>query len=403
MKVLSNLLALFGATLITTTAPAQPTAAAPGVTPTEIKIGAHLALSGVASFVGQGGKVGLDLAIAEINANGGVNGRKLAYTFVDDRASPDGGVAAVRKLVESENVFLVHGLGTSSSTVPVLQYFKQNPTIPYYISNASDPVVTAEFHKNIYTGATLSQRTLAKFIVDFLVGQLKSKNVAMLQCDQAHCISGAPNLKAMLEKEGVTVNLIGFNSGDTDFTGQMFKAKSLNPDVVFLYALPSDSGRILPQIKRAGITAHIVSEISSADPSVARVAGKAGEGFYSFWIGGSQFVDDKTGAVAKWISALDSYKIERPANTPNLNSMMAYADVYVLAEAMRAAGKDLTRDAVLKSLDSNFKGFVAGKGPNWTFASPIGLPRTFSATDHEGNKSAQVVVYRDGMFRPATP
>ena len=400
MKLISNLIAVVGAALIATTAGAQPSAPAPGLTDTEIKIGAHMALSGVASFVGQGGKVGLDLAIAEINAAGGVNGRKLVYTIIDDKASPDGGVAAVRRLVESDNVFLVHGLGTSSSTVPVLPYFRQNAAVPYYISNASDPVITKDFAPNIYTGATLSQRTLAGFIVDFLVKDLKAKNVAMLQCDQAHCISGAPFLKGLLEKEKVNVNLIGFNSGDTDFTGQMFKAKSMNPDVVFLYALPSDSGRLLPQIKRAGITAHIVSEISSADPSVGRVAGKAGEGFYSFWIGGTQFVDDKTGAMAKWYQSLDTHKIERTANTPNLNSLMAYADVYVLAEAMRAAGKNLTREGVIKSLDS-MKGFVAGKDAHWKTASPIGLPRNFSTTDHEGNKTAQVVVYRDGVFKPA--
>jgi hypothetical protein len=133
---------------------------------------------------------------------------------------------------------------------------------------------------------------------------------------------------------------------------------------------------------------------------VARVAGKAAEGFYSFWIGGRQVIDDRTGAMAKWLDSLDTYKIERPTNTPNLNSMMAYSDVYVLAEAMRAAGPNLTREGVLNSLDTKIKNFVAGEGPPWTFAAPIALPRTFSPTDHQGNKSAQVVVSRNGVFQP---
>lgn len=378
---------------------AQDSKGAQGISNTQIKIGMHLTLSGPASFVGQGVKVGVDLAVAEINGHGGINGRKLSYVFVDDRGTPDGGVAAARRLVESEEVFLVHGGGISTSTVATLPYFAKS-TVPYYISLASDPVVTEQFYKNIYAGATISQATLAVYIAEFLSKELKAKNVAMLQCDQGHCISGGPRLKALLEKNGITVTVVTFNSGETDFTGQMYAVKNVKPDVVFIYGLASDSGRLLPQIKRAGIEAQIVTEIASADPSVARVAGKAAEGFYSFWVGGRQVIDDRTGAMAKWLDSLDTNKIERPGNTPNLNSMMGYADVYVLAEAMRSTGADLTRNNVLINLDTKVKNFVAGEGPPWSFAAPIGLPRTFSPTDHQGNKSAQIVVNRNGVLKP---
>lgn len=378
---------------------AQDSKGAQGVSTTQIKMGMHLSLSGPASFVGQGVKVGVDLAVAEINGNGGINGRKLAYVFVDDRGTPDGGVAAARRLAESEEVFVVHGGGTSTSTVVTLPYFAKS-TVPYYISLASDPVITEQFYKNIYSGATISQATLAVFIAEFLSSKLKAKNVAMLQCDQGHCISGGPRLKALLEKSGITVTVVTFNSGETDFTGQMYAVKNVKPDVVFIYGLASDSGRLLPQIKRAGIEAEIVTEIASADPSVARVAGKSAEGFYSFWVGGRQVIDDRTGAMAKWLDSLDANKIERPVNTPNLNSLMGYADVYVLAEAMRLAGADLTRDNLLNNLDTKVKNFVAGEGPPWGFASPVGLPRTFSPTDHKGNKTAQVVVSRSGVLKP---
>ncbi len=400
MTLFQKLAALVCAALaVTAPATAQDSKSAPGVSASQIKIGMHLSMSGPASFVGQGLKVGIDLAVAEINANGGVNGRKLAYVFVDDRGAPDGGVAAARRLVESEEVFLVHGGGTSTSTVATLPYFARSP-VPYYISLASDPVITQQFYKNIYSGATISQATLAVFITDFVAGKLKAKTVAMLQCDQGHCIAGAPRLKGLLERKGLAVSVVTFNSGETDFTGQVYEVKNLKPDVVFIYGLASDTGRLLPQIRRAGIEAEIVTEIASADPSVSRVAGRSAEGFYSFWVGGKQVIDDRTGPMANWLNSLDTHKIERPANTPNLNSMMGYADVYVLAEAMRLAGTDLTRDNVINNLDTKIKNFVAGENPPWTFASAIGLPRTFSSTDHQGNKSAQIVVSRSGMLKP---
>lgn len=65
--------------------------AVPGVTDTEVKIGIHLSLSGPASFVGQGSRVGTQLALKEINDHGGVNGRKLVAVYVDDKGAPPTG------------------------------------------------------------------------------------------------------------------------------------------------------------------------------------------------------------------------------------------------------------------------------------------------------------------------
>ena len=208
-------------------------------------------------------------------------------------------------------------------------------------------------------------------------------------------------VKGLLQTGGAEVSVVTFNSGDTDFTGQIQQIKSFNPDLVFVYGLASDGGRILPQIRRAGITAKIVGDPALGDPSVARMAGAAAENFYTFWSGGTQFIDDKTGPMGQWFASLDKFNIERPANTPNTYSTMLYADVYVMAEAIRLAGKNLTRDNFMTNLDTKINGFVAGKTPEWDFASAVGFPRTFTPTDHLGNRALQALVSVGGVFKPA--
>jgi branched-chain amino acid transport system substrate-binding protein len=394
-------LPLLRAALVMVGLTASALAADPGVTDSEIKIGVHFPLTGPASFVGQGAKVGIETAAAEINGHGGINGRKLVMVYADDRGTPDGGVTIVRRLVDEDKVFAVFGASTSTATVSVLPYFMQNG-VPYYVSLASDPRVLEKFAPNIYSGSTMPQTSLVVSYVKFITEQLKPKKVGLLQCDQAHCTSGGPLLKAQLEKAGISVTQANFNSGDTDFTGQIQQIKSAQPDAVFIFGLASDGGRIMPQLRRAGITAPLLGDTSLADLSVGRVAGKAADGFYTFWLGGTQFLDDKTGPMGKLFASMDALKIERPNNTPNLYTLLCYSDVYVLAEGLRGAGKEPTRAGLMQSLDNNVKDFMAGKTEPWTYGEQIGLPRTFTPTNHQGTQTLQVVVYKDGQFKPVS-
>lgn len=372
-----------------------------GVTADQIKIGVQLPLTGPASFVGQGAKVGIDAALAEINDHGGVNGRTVAVVYADDRGTPDGGVAAVRRLVDEEQVLAVFNTATSTATVSALPFFQQNG-VPYLVSFASDPRVLEKFYPNIYAGATVSQIDGVASYVKYLTENVGAKSVGMLVCDQAHCTSGAPLLKKGLEDAGVAVTMASFNSGDTDFTGQIRQIRSANPDAVFVYGLAADGGRIFPQIRRAGIEAPLVSDTSLADLAVVKLAGSSADGYVTFWLGGKQFLNDKTGAMGQFFESLDKYGIEQPSNTPNLYTLMAYSDFYVLAEGLRGAGDEPTRAGLIESFDTNIRDFVAGSGP-WDYAASFGMPRTFTPTDHKGNRVVQPVVYQDGTFKPVGP
>ncbi|MGW3606333.1 ABC transporter substrate-binding protein [Micromonospora sp. NPDC005161] len=364
----------------------------------DLEVGTQVVLTGPASFVGQGFKVGATLAQDEINENGGINGRKLKLTFVDDKGTPDGGVAAVRQLVDRDKVLLVLGGSTSTATVAAVPYFAGNKKL-YYASLASDPALLKDFHRNIFAGATISQTDGTKAYVDYITKSLGAKSVAMMECDQAHCTSGTPLLKQQLEAAGLKVPVVAtYNSGDTDFTGQIAKIKSAKPEAVFIYGLAADGGRIIPQLRRAGVTVPLLGDTSLADPTVAKVAGSSAEGFTTFWLGGNQFLSDDTGNMADWLDSLHEHEPKLPDATPNLYSMMAYSDVYVLAEAIRQAGDDPTGAKIIDKLNTGIDGFVAGKGGQFSYAVPIALPRTFTSSDHQGNRTVTPITVENGNF-----
>jgi ABC-type branched-subunit amino acid transport system substrate-binding protein len=86
-----------------------------------------------------------------------------------------------------------------------------------------------------------------------------------------------------------------------------------------------------------------------------------------------------------------------PSGMPNQYTLRAYADAYVIAEALRRAGSDLGPENIVAKLDT-VQNFVGGRD-DFKFASAVGLPRSFSATDHQGTKTVAAVVVKDGKFQ----
>jgi branched-chain amino acid transport system substrate-binding protein len=374
-------------------------ASTPGVTSDQILIGTHTPLTGPAGYVGEGFEVGEKLAVDQINAAGGINGRKLKVDYLDDMDTPPGAITAARELVEQDNVFAVLGGGASTGTSAVIPYFTQNG-VPYYVSLASTPTVLQGKAKNIFLGATIPAQTGVAAYTKFLTQTLHAKKVALMVCDQANCTAGAPLLTAALKADGVAVTTTAdFASGATDYTGQVQQVKNSDPDAVFLYGLVPDDAHLVDELRSAGVTAPIVGDTSIADPTFVQLAGAAAaNGVYGFYLGGKQLVNDDTGAMAIWLKDLHADEPSLPVDTPNLYSLMAYADTYVLAQAILKAGKNLTRAGLIASLNTNVNDFLAGADGTWPMAQPVGLPRTFSAANHQGTANLTLVKVVDGKF-----
>jgi branched-chain amino acid transport system substrate-binding protein len=362
-----------------------------------IVIGAHIPLTGASSELGQGFDYGARRAFAEINAHGGVNGRELKLEEADDQSTPNGAITAVQRLTLGRSILLLWNGSSSSPTVAVVPRMRTGP-MPYYVGFASDPRVLEPFSRFIFSGAALPVASIAANIVDFIASHLKARTIAILSCDQANCKASIPLLKAGLDAKGVkVVEDQTFHSGDTDFTGQISAIKAAGADVVQIWGLPADGGRIVAQVRRAGITAPIVGDTAMTDEAVPALAGPAAEGMYAMWIAGAQFLSDDTGPMHEFRTRFAKAYPNAPAGMPNQYTIRAYADAYVIAEAVRRAGAAVTQENIVAQLET-IHDFVAGKDAAFAYAAAIGLPRGFSPTNHQGTKGFTVVVVKNGAF-----
>ena len=179
-----------------------------------------IVLTGPGAFTGEGWKAGAEMALSEINSQGGIHGKTVELSYIDTQGTPQGGIAAIRKIIQQDNAYFVLAAGTSTdvtSAIPMIQTTFKNT--PVYVSVASDPRVSEKFSRNIFTG-TPPQKYIVESLAQFSVDKIKPKSLVLFSGDAAWCIANRPLLISEFEKRGVkVVKTITYNGGDTDFFG----------------------------------------------------------------------------------------------------------------------------------------------------------------------------------------
>src|SRR5262249_45243882 len=196
MKSLSSIAAAVGMWLALCLSGAQ---AEDGVTNDTILLGSYGPITGPAAFIGLGGRDGASIAIEQINAAGGIHGRKLSMIFEDDAFSPAKALTAVKKLVEQDKVFMIFGLSGSNPTIGTLDYIRDNK-IPGYIAIASAPQVTRPFSRYLFRGASTESARFGELYAEFLTQFLQVKRVGILSGSDENAKNEADNTERMLDK-----------------------------------------------------------------------------------------------------------------------------------------------------------------------------------------------------------
>lgn len=295
-----------------------------------IKIGGIFPLSGDVAVYGVEAKNGIELAILEINAKGGVNGKQLVLVSEDDEGSPEKTVNAFKKLTSKDKVKIVIGSLTSGCTAAITT-LAQNQKILLIAPAATMESIT-DAGNYVFRACFIDpfQGTVGgKFAAEIL----DSKRAAVLyDTDNDYSVGLYENFKkSFVANGGSMVAEESYTTGDVDFNAQITKIKSANPDVVYLPDYYATVSLIAKQLRAQDIHTPIVGA-DGWGGLVDNAGDEVLNGFYS-----DHYAADSTDDIV--VSFVNAYK-DRYKSTPVSFAALGYDCVYILKDAMERAGSE---------------------------------------------------------------
>ena len=233
-------------------------------------------MTGSYSAFGRQLKNGADMAVAEINAAGGVLGKKLALDTEDDACDPKQARSIAEK-IGSANVPFVAGHYCSSSSIPASEAYADSNVLQ--ITPAStNPLFTERKLWNVarVCGRDDQQGQVAG---DYIAKNFKDKNIAILNDKSTYGKGLADETKKALNKAGVTEKMYeSYNQGDKDFNAIVSRLKQQNIDLVYVGGYHTESGLIVRQMRDQGLKTILMAGDALADKEYASITGPAGAG-----------------------------------------------------------------------------------------------------------------------------
>jgi branched-chain amino acid transport system substrate-binding protein len=362
----------------------------PGLTAGTITIGGFGPITGPAAYIGLGGRDGANLAIKEINAAGGINGRRLSMIFEDDGHSPTKALAAAKKLIDQDRVFMIFCVAGSNGTLGTIDFVRENGRI-MFVSFASAPGVTWPFARNMFRGGTTEVPRYGELYAEYLHDYLKATKIAILSGREEYPKNEGDALTTQLKNwyQVAPVKRAEFNIGDKDFTPQLLEIQGANPQVIAMFGNPAETAVAMRQAKELGMNQTFFVGATMVDQNLLTAAKQSAEGATGFGLvpllPGSSAPEMKAW-TAKWKQEYPNL----PAGRPNVFDLLSYADIYVVADALKRAGKDLTTDKLIDALEATTEYRVGA----------IASPRTFTKKHHIGNLRLQAMQVKNGEWEP---
>jgi len=357
-----------------------------GVTDKEILIGGLGPMTGPASNLGPCVELAGKLAVKQINAAGGIHGRKIKYLMGDTVCGSSQGLAVVKKMIFNDKVFAFHGVACTHVGMairPMLEKEGVPLIIPiaqgHRILQPNSPVIFRTIPPTNITGTLMG-----KFMREFF--PKKYTKIAVIHTQEEYGASGKDALLIQLKRYGIEPMAIETHKiGDTDYSAQLLKIKTHNPEVLLLFSYSKDMGLILKQAHELGLDCVKILYIGGDYPIVSALAGK--EALKEAY-GPTYLLDSVRGGKLK--SFVEMYEKEYPdymknPNNPSINDVGSYVAFQVIIEALKRAGKDLTRAKYVEALESLKD-----------FRMPWVPPISFSPTQHEGLLQERFYRYVDG-------
>jgi len=304
-----------------------------------IKIAVLQELSGAGATAGTNAKNGVMLAVKEINAAGGILGKKIETLVSDTQSNPGVAKGLASKAVDDE-VFAVMG-PTFSGSIMVSMAETKRAEIPNFTGGEA-AAITQQGNPYIFR-TSFTQTTAMPKVARYIANGLKAKTVAVIYVNNDFGKGGRDSFAKAAEAAGVKVAAdISTDSGQVDFSAPVLKAKQSNADAVFVYTNEEESARALRELRKQGWTKAIVGETTLTGQKVIELAGDAANGAVAH-VGLT--VDAPNPLMLKFKAKFyEEYKY-----ISDHNGIKGYTGVYILKAGIEKVGK-LDRVAVAKAL-----------------------------------------------------
>ena len=319
----------------------------------EIVIGEYSSLTGGTATFGRSSDQGVQLAVREINAAGGVLGKMLRVVVEDDQSKPEEARTAVLKLLKQDRVVAVLGEVASSRSLAAAPEC-QRAGVPMISHASTNPKVTevGDYVFRICFIDPFQGSTMAKFAAQ----TLKAKNAAILRDIKNDYSVGLANFfrDEFLRQGGKILTDVSYSEGDIDFKAQLTAIRTTKPEVIFVPGYYTEVGLIARQARELGITVPLLGGDGWDSAKTLEIGGDAVNGCY---FSNHYASDDPNPAVQGFIKKFT----EKYSAVPDAMAVLGYDSALVLADAMRRAGSvdgPKLRDAIASTKD--FEG-ISGK------------------------------------------
>ncbi len=321
-----------------------------GMSSGTIKIGAVQPLSGNLAVYGQGFKMAIDLAVDEINANGGIKGKKLEVIYEDGKGTAKDSVAAVRKLIDVDKVPVILGPAASTNFLAVAPICERAHVVLIGAESASPAITKAgDYIFRVFPSDKLQGKGVADLVI-----KLGYKKVPVLYINNDWG-KGLKDefVKNFTKKGGKILSEIPYDQGKTDYRAQLLKIKQLHPKAAVALVYVKDGAVIFKQAYELGIQTQWITGSAAKSGKLIKLAGKAVEGLIGTYPNFSTTSPQYKHFVALWKKKYGDKKI-------GIFAEYNYDMVHLVAKAIAKGGT--TPDGIRKALYEVSKGYKGVTG-----------------------------------------
>jgi branched-chain amino acid transport system substrate-binding protein len=294
-----------------------------------VQIVGLMELSGTGATAGTNFDNGVKLAVKEINAAGGILGRKIEYTSMDTQSAPQTAKALAQKAVD-QGAYVVMGPVFSGSFIVSMVETKR-AEIPNFTGGEAANI-TQQGNPYVFR-TSFTQSTAMPKLARYIKDSVKAKSVAMVWVNNDFGKGGRDSMSKALEAQGIKVVAdISTDPGQVDFSAAVLKVKQSNADAVFVYTNEEESARALRELKKQGYDKPIIGETTLTGQKVIELAGDAANGAVAH-------VGLTVDAPQPAIKAFDEKFQKDYKYKSDHNGMKGYSGMYVVKAITEKVGK----------------------------------------------------------------